>query len=118
MSIPQTTPVVTYPALVGKILAQMREARAMKQGEMASALGMSQSAYSRLESGDSVINISQLRRICTQLNLKPSEVLSLADEYSEKLNMQHVDVIAEKPSNPAAVVIGLGLLAALFMAGQ
>ncbi len=118
MSTQKTTPVVTYPALVGKILAQKREECAIKQAEMATALGMSQSAYSRLESGDSVMNISQLRKICAQLGLRPSDALRSADEYAEKLNLQHVDVVAEKPNNPAAVVIGLGLLAALFMSGS
>jgi transcriptional regulator with XRE-family HTH domain len=118
MSTQKTTPVVTYPALVGKILAQKREECAMKQAEMATALGMSQSAYSRLESGDSVMNISQLRKICAHLGLRPSDALRLADGYAEKLNLQHVEVVAEKPNNPAAVVIGLGLLAALFMSGS
>jgi transcriptional regulator with XRE-family HTH domain len=115
MSTPQTSAVVTYSTLVGRLLAQKRDESGMKQSDMANALGMSQSAFSRLESGDSVINIAQLRSICSQLNLRPSAILSLADDYAETLSQQHVTVVTEKKDNSAAVMIGLGLLAALLM---
>ncbi|TXH74718.1 MAG: XRE family transcriptional regulator [Thiobacillus sp.] len=117
-SIPHPRPVVTYPSLVGKILAQQREIRGIKQGAIAEALGLSQSAYSRLESGESVLNLSQLRNISTQLHLQPAQVLSLADQYETQLSLQGVAVIAEKPDNPAAVAIGLGLLAALLLGSR
>lgn len=117
-SIPQPQPVVTYPVLVGKVLARQREIRGLKQGAIAEALGLSQSAYSRLESGESVLNLSQLRNISTQLHLQPAQVLSLADQYEAQLSLQGVAVIAEKPNNPAAVAIGLGLLAALLLSSR
>ncbi|WP_291084526.1 helix-turn-helix transcriptional regulator [Hydrogenophaga sp.] len=117
-SIPPQKPLVTYPALVGKILAQQREARGIKQGDLAATLGLSQSAYSRLESGDSVLNLSQLRNAATQLGLQPGQVLQWADQYEARLRQQGVDVISEKPDNPAAIAIGLGLLAALLMSAR
>ena len=78
---------------------------------------MSQSAYSRLESGDSVVNLAQLHVIAPRLGMSPSEVLNSADQYAARLRHQGVDVVSEKPSNPAAVAIGLGLLVALLLAG-
>lgn len=111
-------PVVTYPALVGKILAQQREGKGITQGQLAASLGLSQSAYSRLEKGGSVLNLSQLRSVCGLLNLTPAQVLSSADQYEGQLRQQGVDVIAEKPNNPAAIAIGLGLLAALFLSAK
>lgn len=117
-STPLSKPVVTYPALVGKLLAQRREQIGLKQGETAVALGMSQSAYSRLESGESVLNLSQLRSICAELGTSPAQVLHDAEQYESLLRRQGVDVIAEKSVNPAAIAIGLGLLAALFLSGK
>lgn len=90
----------------------------MKQGDLATALGLSQSAYSRLEAGESVINLTQLRNVCAQLGVPASQVLSWADQYEMQLRQQNVDVIAEKPNNPAAIAIGLGLLAALFLSSR
>jgi transcriptional regulator with XRE-family HTH domain len=108
-------PVVTYPSLVGKVLAQQRESRGIKQGDLAAALGLSQSAYSRLESGESVLNLSQLRNVAAHLGLQPDVVLKWAGQYEAQLRQQGVEIVVEKQDNSAAIVIGLGLLAALLM---
>lgn len=117
-STPPPQPVVAYPALVGRLLVQRREQLGLKQGALAEAIGLSQSAYSRLESGDSVLNLSQLRNVCSHLGLSPAQLLHAADRYEAQLRRQGVDVVAEKPSNPAAVAIGLGLLAAMFLGAK
>lgn len=108
-------PVVAYPALIGRILAHQRESQGIKQGDLAASLGLSQSAYSRLESGESVLNISQLRNIAGRLGVHPSAVLTWAEQYEAQLRLQGVEIVAEKQGNSAAIVIGLGLLAALLM---
>lgn len=115
---PPPKPLVTYPALVGKILAQQRESRGIKQGDFAAFIGLSQSAYSRLEAGESVLNLSQLRNAAAHLGLTPAQVLHRADQYEALLRQQGVDVLSEKPDNPAAVAIGLGLLAALLISAR
>ena len=107
---------MTYPTLVGKVLEQQRRRLGIKQSDLAAALKMSQSAYSRLESGDSIVNLAQLHIIAPQLRMSPSEVLASADRYATHLRQQGVDVVSEKPVNPAAVAIGLGLLVALLLA--
>ena len=117
-STPAPQPIVTYPALVGKLLAQRREQIGLKQGQLAGALGVSQSAYSRLESGESVLNLAQLRNVCAHLGVTPAQVLQAADQYESLLHRQGVEVVAEKPTNPAAIAIGLGLLAALFLGSK
>lgn len=93
----------------------MLRGKDIKQGDLAKALGLSQSAYSRLESGDSVLNLSQLRNVAKWLGKQPSEVLQMADQYEAQLRLQGVDVISEKQNDTAAIAIGLGLLAALFL---
>jgi transcriptional regulator with XRE-family HTH domain len=118
VSTPSSQPIVTYPALVGKLLARRREQLGLKQGVVAEALGISQSAYSRLEAGESVLNLTQLRNVCTQLSVTPAQVLQAADQYEMQLRSQGVEVVAEKPINPAAIAIGLGLLAALFLGSK
>lgn len=117
-STPSQRPVVTYPSLVGQILARAREAQGIKQGALATALGLSQSAYSRLESGDSVLNVSQLRTIATQLGSSSGQILQQADQYETQLRQQGVDVVSEKQANPAAIAVGLGLLAALLLSAK
>lgn len=111
-------PVVAYPALVGRIVAQQRETRGIKQGDFATTLGLSQSAYSRLESGESVLNVSQLRSAAVQLSMQPSQILRLADQYEAQLRSQGVEVVSAKQDHSAAIAVGLGLLAALLLGGK
>jgi transcriptional regulator with XRE-family HTH domain len=106
---------LAYPALVGQVIAHVRETRGIKQGEFASAIGLSQSAYSRLEAGESVLNISQLRNVAVHLGMQPSELLMMVDNYENVLRLQGVDVISEKKDYSAAVAVGLGLLAAALL---
>ncbi len=108
-------PVVTYPALVGKVLAYHRDACGITQSSMAAALGVSQSAYSRLEAGGSVLNISQLRQIAEKISMPPQAILQAASRYEIQLRAQGVQVVAEKQDNSAAIAIGMGLLMALLL---
>lgn len=82
---------------------------------MAEALGLSPSAYSRLESGDSVMNVAQLRNAAARVGLQTSQVLAIADQYASRLRQQGVEVVSEKQDRSAAIAVGLGLLAALLM---
>lgn len=85
---------------------------------MAEALGISQSAYSRLELGQSAMSVTQLRAIAEKLGTTPDSVLSHATEYAKRLRAQGVTVTDQKPDSAAAVLIALGILAALFAAAS
>jgi transcriptional regulator with XRE-family HTH domain len=111
-------PLVTYSTVVGKTVARTREVKGLKQGDVAAAVGLSQSAYSRVESGDSTMNLAQLRSIAAQLQMTPGQLVALADQYEMQLRQQGVEVASEKPDNPAALAIGLGLLAALLLSSS
>src|SRR6185369_16674545 len=91
-------PAVAYPALVGKVLEGRRQGRKLTQAAMAQHLGVTQSAYSRLEAGDSVINLAQLRRLEECFDTTPGELLDRADELAVTLSVQGVEVLHEKPS--------------------
>lgn len=108
---------LAYPAVVGQILASIREHRGEKQGDIAARVGLSQSAYSRLEKGDSVMNLAQLHKVCAELGEKPSVVLERADTIEKQLKAKGVQVLPEKPDNTGAALIGLGVLAALLLSG-
>lgn len=109
---------LAYPAVVGKILASVRDRRGEKQGDFAARVGLSQSAYSRLEKGDSVMNLAQLHKVCAELQVTPGEVLNRADQIEQQLKAQGVEVQHEKPDDQAALLVGLALLAALFLSGS
>jgi len=88
----------------------------LQQSDLAGALGVTQSAYSRLESGDIVLSLTQLRIAAAALETSGAEILASADNYAFYLQGQGVQITDERKDNSAAVLIGLGLLAAAFVA--
>lgn len=111
-------PTIPYTALVGQVLLRLRGRMGLDQNDLAKALNASQSAYSRIEQGDTTISIPQLRVIARRLDISPSDVLSEADRLAEQLRAQGVDISDEKGVHPAAVMIGLGILAAILAASK
>jgi transcriptional regulator with XRE-family HTH domain len=59
----------------GNKLFQQREKRKMSQAEFAELLGMSQSAYSRLEKGETKLDFDQIKHIAKALGIPAHELL-------------------------------------------
>lgn len=109
-------PGTTYVAIIGRILVMKREALFLEQADVARGMGLSQSSWSRIERGDSVINVEQLFGVSEILRSSPSEILKEADTVVASLRSRNVEVQTAKQvkSNSGALaLIGLGTLAAL-----
>jgi transcriptional regulator with XRE-family HTH domain len=61
---------------IGHKIKKLRELRNLTQEHMASSLGLSQSAYSRLELGETEITFSKLEKISEELGMKPEEIIA------------------------------------------
>lgn len=118
MSNASTKGIVPYAAIVGKLLQQQRDARGILQITVAEALGLSQSAYSRLEKGESAMSITQLRQVSQVIGAHPDSILAAAEKHAAALKRQGVEVTEEKSDNTAAFLIGLGILLALIAAAR
>jgi transcriptional regulator with XRE-family HTH domain len=113
---PQVPPILPYPVLVGQIVQAHRNRLGLHQSQVASAMGLSRSAYSRIETGDTSMSLSQLRPLARSLGFASSQLLAEVDNYANQLEAGGVSVPDVKAVNPAALLIGLGLLAALIAA--
>lgn len=111
-------PILPYPVLVGQVIQAHRDQMGLHQSQIADAIGLSRSAYSRIESGDTSMTLSQLRPVARSLGLAPSQLLAEADNYAAQLEARGVSIPEVKAMNPAALLIGLGLLAALLAAAS
>jgi transcriptional regulator with XRE-family HTH domain len=61
---------------IGNKIKKLRELRNLTQEHMASSLGLSQSAYSRMELGETEITFSKLEKISEELGMKPEELIA------------------------------------------
>lgn len=66
--------------IVGNKLKKLRQARNMSQEEVANGLCMSQSAYARIERGESCSWASYITRICEFFQLTPEELVKDEEE--------------------------------------
>lgn len=115
---PLAAPAVTYSAVVGGVVERHRSARKLTQKQFGDALGIDQSALSRLETGETSMSLGQLRAIAHQLGTTPNLLLREADMLADRLRAQGVEIRNEKEISTGAILIGLGILAALLAAGK
>lgn len=106
-------PTITYSNLVGQVILLHRRRLKLDQSDVASALGVSQSAYSRLEGGDSSLSVGQLRIVAERLGVLPNELLRQTDELAERATLQGVTVTNEKKADQGPLLLALGILAAI-----
>jgi transcriptional regulator with XRE-family HTH domain len=111
-------PTISYATLVGRIVEHHRTHSHIHQEAMAQVLGISQSAYSRLEQGQSAMSVTQLRMIAEKLGTTPDFLLQHTAQYANQLRAQKVAITDEKQGSAAGALIALGILAALFAAAN
>lgn len=108
-------PAISYGALVGRVISNHRKELRLDQADIAKALRITQSAYSRLEQGHSAMSLPQLKIIAGRLGVTPSGILHEADGLANKLRSQSVEVTSETVTSRAAVLLGHGIMAALLL---
>lgn len=96
-------------AVLGKVLAEIRKAKNMNQKDVADAVGIGVSTWSKIENGESSISVEQLRAAATCLGTTPSKVLALMEDATEKLPEKGIMVTSGAAI--AGVAAGVGLAA-------
>jgi len=105
-------PAATYPALVGSVLAQIRNQQGMHQGELAAAVGVTQATWSRIENGHTSVTVEHLRLAAHKLGRLPGEILSLADQTETMMQISGVEVVPTRDyTNLQSALILIGAVA-------
>ena len=109
----------TYPAIVGRLLAETRRANNLSQGEVAAMVGLSQAAWSKIERGETAATVEQIAVAADAFRLTPGQLLQQADRVVDHARGEGVKVNRVRiSSSDVAVlaVIGVAALAALVAA--
>jgi len=72
---------------IGLKIKKIRELKNLSQTHLAQQLGMSQSAYSKIEIGETEVTYSKLEKISEALDLKPEDIIRFND--SMVFNVMH-----------------------------
>jgi transcriptional regulator with XRE-family HTH domain len=83
---------VTYSAILGVVLTNLRKQQSIEQGTMAEAMGLSQASYSRLEAGKSAFSIDQMYQAADALNVDTLKVVEEIQKYKRNLEASGIKV--------------------------
>ncbi len=65
---------------IGQKIKKLRELKNLTQTHMAQELGVTQSAYSKIELGESEVTYGRLEKISSALGMKPEDVIAFNDQ--------------------------------------
>lgn len=88
--------VTTYSVLVARLVGELRKTRNLDQKHFAERLGVSQSTWSRAETGQVGISLDQLAAAAEVLGVKPAQILIHVETAIEQLKRRGVTVLIGK----------------------
>ena len=112
-------PATTYPAIVGRVLAETRKRSGIQQAQLAEALGVNQPAWSKIERGTTPITVEQLAIAAKVLHTTPASLLQRADlavEYAEARGVRVEERRVSDALSTGLALMGAAALGALVLA--
>jgi transcriptional regulator with XRE-family HTH domain len=77
-----TSALIPYYAIVGRVVRLQREARGLKLREFSKRMALGISGRSRVETGDTVMTLEQLKKAADALGVTPAVIVKMADDMS------------------------------------
>lgn len=103
----------SYTVLLGGLIARLRQERGFDQVSFAQRIHLSQPSLSKIETGQTVLNVIQLRSIAQALGVEQKTILDEVDKIANHMRARGI-VIQDHKSDPdigfflgAAAVAGI-----------
>ena len=113
-------PEATIQSIVGRVIVKIRKGKGTEQGVLATAIGVTQSTWSRIERGESALSVEQLFVAADYLGVNVSKIIGDAEIAIEDLKAQGVQIrtnkVTSEKSGSGAAIIGAAALGALVTA--
>ncbi len=111
------SPETTYQAVIGRVIVRIRKDLSVEQAELATAVGVNQSTWSRIERGESSMSVEQLIIAAEYLKIKPSAVFWEVEVAIQELKQQGLVIRTlkntEKKAGNGLAMVGVASLGAL-----
>jgi transcriptional regulator with XRE-family HTH domain len=88
---------------IGTRIRTLRTSKGISQEEMADRLHISQSAYSRIEKGESNNWVSLIEKLCTELQIRPEELF--ASEELVQNNSNNASAVQNRTQHDTHITI-------------
>lgn len=98
--------VASFPALVGAVLSSIRKSQGRSQADLAEALSLNVSTWSRIENGESALTVEQLALAAEVLGVSPSAVLRTTEEKVVELSKRGIATSVNRANFEAIAASG------------
>ena len=106
--------ITTYNGIVGAVLRQRREQMGLEQSQISERLDLTQSSYSRIESGKTSLTLVQLSDIAPHFGLSPHSFITQVESIKHNMERQGIKVSPKKEpvlgEGVTNILIGAALL--------
>lgn len=106
----------SYATILGQMVRQLREHKGYDQGTLASNLGVSVMTISRIESGDTVMDVPQMEKIALCLGMDPVEFFKQSLAIKQAAKKDKVEVLQNKKElnqHPDLAIISIAAIVVL-----
>jgi len=86
----------SYAAILGQMIKQLREAKNADQADLANHLGVSVMTISRIESGDTVLDVPQMEKVASFFNMSATDFFENSLKIKKKAEKQNYTVFQNK----------------------
>jgi len=90
---------------IGKRIRALREVKGFSQEEMAEKLHISQSAYSRIETGETNGWVHLIEKLCEELDIKPDELFGGIESVNQNDMENHSSAVLNNVYSDAHITI-------------
>lgn len=86
----------SYAAILGQMIKQLRESKNADQADLANHLGVSVMTISRIESGDTVLDVPQMEKAASFFNMDATDFFENSLKIKKKAEKQNYTVFQNK----------------------
>ena len=108
----------TYQAIVGEVIVLRRKDMGLNQADLAQRIGISQSAWSRVEKGLSNLTVEQLTKVASVLGVAPNQIIAEADQAKVALQHDGVQVAGTKSDATGWLLLGAAAIGLVILASK
>ena len=108
----------TYQAIVGEVIVLRRKDLGLNQADLAKKIGVSQSAWSRVEKGLSNLTVEQLTKVASVLGVAPNQIIAEADQAKVALELDGIQVAETKSDATGWLLLGAAAIALVILASK
>ncbi len=110
---------VCYATILGQMVKKMRETKNVDQSQLAQYLGVSVMTVSRIESGDTILDVPQMEKVAKFFKQDPLSFFQKSLEIKKRLEDKNYKVLQNKKelnTHPELALISIAALLIVLVA--